>query len=357
MIVVTVLLVENSVVVVVGNFRCWKLDGLCVRSFVWFLYLFFLRGRIALRPRPQLTHVVSIAFVHDESRVVLGHFDAVTSPVLDEAFVDAPELVASLTVTIVGDNLVLHAQLRFATRVVKAMLVSPDLAILAQHPILFSIHISISSIQFECNVRFSCKYIYRIVGYLIATLAVTIVRDDALAERVTVRVEAIWTGVASHLAIVERLARNELLRIDVLDEPLEALALELVAERLAIAHVSVVAQVVLDALVVVLFVVVEPHLGQSDGIFAHHVHLCGPLVRTALTEDVSHVAARCAHQLAATHPDLERDLQVFATPDFHARIIHSKCLKVFASNSEKATYIYINTIVFCCLLLNRIFAF
>ena len=61
------------------------------------------------------------------------------------------------------------------------------------------------------------------------------------------------------------LARYEQFRIDLIEEPLEALALKLVAKFLTRADISKVAKVVPNTVVVILFIVVQPNLRSFGG--------------------------------------------------------------------------------------------
>ena len=163
--------------------------------------------------------------------------------------------------------------------------------------------------------------------------------DDDLAVGVGVGVHAdsALIVLAAYLAIVHRLAGHILVGIDVLEKPVEALALELLTQRHSIAHVAIVAEIEQDALIEDVLVGVEPHLGQAHGVLAYHVHLGGPLVRTALAEDVADVAAGRAHQLAAAHPQLERHFKILATPNLHARVVSTQRLEILAIYGKQST--------------------
>lgn len=61
-----------------------------------------------------------------------------------------------------------------------------------------------------------------------------------------------------------------------------------------------------DTLVIILRVLVQPDLGQSDIVALEDVDAAAPLVRRAFAENVTDVTARNDFQCAATHPRLER---------------------------------------------------
>lgn len=120
---------------------------------------------------------------------------------------------------------------------------------------------------------------------------------------------------------------HEQLRVDVLQVPLERLAAQVVPQLLPLAHVAEVAQVVADPLVVVLLVLVEPDLGQADGVPLENVDSRAPLVGGALAEDVAHVGARHDLQGAPAHPRLEGELEVLAAPDVEAGVVGPEALE------------------------------
>ena len=84
-----------------------------------------------------------------------------------------------------------------------------------------------------------------------------------LGRRVKAHVGAFVEQVP-HLAMRHRLPGYEELGIDILEIPVERLALQLVAQGDPGGDVAVVAQVVADPVVVVLFVFIKPHLGQPN---------------------------------------------------------------------------------------------
>lgn len=71
----------------------------------------------------------------------------------------------------------------------------------------------------------------------------------------------------------------------------------------------------IESFVIDVFVVVEPHFGNTHRVLAHDVDAGQPLVGRTFAEYVSDVAARHREQLAAAHPYAKRDLQVLASPN------------------------------------------
>ena len=64
-------------------------------------------------------------------------------------------------------------------------------------------------------------------------------------------------------------------------------------------------QLVTYPVVVILLVVVQPDLGESDGVPPENVDPAAPLVRRALAENVTHVGAGDNLQGATAHPRLQ----------------------------------------------------
>ena len=111
------------------------------------------------------------------------------------------------------------------------------------------------------------------------------------------------------MAIVEHvLVIDEHFRIDVVQVPLEAGAVEAFAERDSLANVAkvVLVQHAVAVSVVEAFVLVEPDLGEAFVVAAHDVAtmLAGHVVRVSVTIDVTHSAARHELQTTTTHPCL-----------------------------------------------------
>lgn len=107
---------------------------------------------------------------------------------------------------------------------------------------------------------------------LIAALVVARIQADRLVEVLLVggRVETHFTRTVAtkiaQLAGSDRFAGHEQFRVNVLDVPLERLAVETLTQLATFGYVTEVAEIVADALVVVLFEFVHPHLGQPNGI-------------------------------------------------------------------------------------------
>ena len=78
------------------------------------------------------------------------------------------------------------------------------------------------------------------------------------------------------------LSGDEEFRVDVVEVPLEGLAFKTVSQLPPGADVAKVAEVEADALVVVLLEVVEPDLGEADGVPPQDVDAAPPLVGGAL---------------------------------------------------------------------------
>jgi hypothetical protein len=159
---------------------------------------------------------------------------------------------------------------------VQTGLVPPDLALLAEHPVL------------------------------VAALVVTGPQAHRLVQVLALRrrVHALAGPGVTNLSGGDRLTGNKELGIDVVQVPLEALALEVLAQFLPARHIAVVPKIMTDAVVVVLLEVVEPDLRQPDGVAAEDVDAGAPLVRRPLAEDVSDVGAGDNLQGAAAHPGL-----------------------------------------------------
>ena len=136
------------------------------------------------------------------------------------------------------------------------------------------------------------------------------------------------------------------------------------------AHVAVVAQSVLKSLVVDVLIVVEPHFGHTYCVSLNEVgHVRWHRVRIAIAKYVANVATRYCNQLAATHPNLynkqttefhiyivqfihsfihsfvqsirttlhlERKLEIFASPDFHAVVVDAKRLEELTTDRKQA---------------------
>ena len=81
------------------------------------------------------------------------------------------------------------------------------------------------------------------------------------------------------------LSGDEEFGVDVVEVPLEGLAFEAVSQLPPGADVAKVAEVEADALVVVLLEVVEPDLGEADGVPPQDVDAAPPLVGGAFPED------------------------------------------------------------------------
>ncbi len=144
----------------------------------------------------------------------------------------------------------------------------------------------------------------------------------------------------TYLTVEKRRPWHIQIGIDVLEIPFKAFALQLSPQRSPLVHIDeVTTRVVVNALVEKPLVVVEPHFGQSNRVQEQVVDVVHgrSRVRSRLAVHVAHVTARRAHQLTTTHPDLERDLQILTTPDFHVRVEGSKRLKIAAMNSKQAT--------------------
>ena len=73
-------------------------------------------------------------------------------------------------------------------------------------------------------------------------------------------------------------SRDEELGVDVVEVPLKGLASEAIPQLPPGANVAKVAEVVTDALVVILLEVVKPNLGQPDGVPPEDVDAAPPLV-------------------------------------------------------------------------------
>ncbi len=110
-------------------------------------------------------------------------------------------------------------------------------------------------------------------------------------------------AVDDHVLVVD-----EHLRVNVVQIPLEALAVELFAECDALADVSeiVFRSRILAVCVEEAFVVVEPDFGQSLVVATHDISamLARHVVRMAVAIDVTHPTARHKLQRAAAHPRL-----------------------------------------------------
>ena len=109
----------------------------------------------------------------------------------------------------------------------------------------------------------------------------------------------------NYLSRSHSFAGDEQLRIDVVEVPFERLALEVAPQLDSAADVAEVAEVVPDAVVVVLFVVIQPDLGQADRIPSQDVDSGTPFVRRAFSENVAHMRTRDNFQTAAAHPSLK----------------------------------------------------
>ena len=90
----------------------------------------------AFAPFPQLSRIVHIALLHIDSNFISAQLDTVAGLVNYLLVLDTPFLVATLTVTAVGEDLVLDPQTRLTCGVVEAVLVSSYLAQLTHHPVL-----------------------------------------------------------------------------------------------------------------------------------------------------------------------------------------------------------------------------
>ena len=128
----------------------------------------------------------------------------------------------------------------------------------------------------------------------------------------------------------------EELRVDGVQVPLEGLTLEVLPQFLPATDISVVAQLVPDPVVVIFLVVVQPNLGQPDGVPLENIDPRPPLVGRSLPEDVAHMGAGHDLQGAATHPGLEGELQVLSAPDIEARIVATQPLEEGSVDGEEA---------------------
>ena len=130
--------------------------------------------------------------------------------------------------------------------------------------------------------------------------------------------------------------RDKELRVDVLHVPAERAAVQILPQLLPAGHVAKVPQVVTDPVVVVLLVVVQPDLGQPDGVAPEDVHAAAPLVRRSLAKDVADVGAGDDLQRAAAHPRLEGELQVLPAPDVEPGVVGSQPLEKLAVDGEQS---------------------
>jgi len=124
----------------------------------------------------------------------------------------------------------------------------------------------------------------------------------------------------SHLSGGDGFPWDEELGVDVVQIPLEGLAFQTFPQSLALADVTKIAlnrvnhfrcvacresyQVVSYPIVVILLVLVQPDLGQADGVSPQHVDAGSPLVGRALAEDVADVRAGNDLESASAHPRL-----------------------------------------------------
>ena len=104
------------------------------------------------------------------------------------------------------------------------------------------------------------------------------------------------------------LVGNELLGIDVVQVPLEAGAVESLAQRDALGDVAMIGALELATMHVVQpLVVVHPDLGETHAIVAVDVQfafLARHVVRMTRPEDMTHVTAWNELQRASAHPSL-----------------------------------------------------
>ena len=144
-------------------------------------------------------------------------------------------------------------------------------------------------------------------------------------------------NVGSYLSGSHRFSRDEELGVDVVEVPLEGLAPKAVPQLSPGADVAEIPQVVADALVVILFEVVQPDLSEPDGVPPEDVDAAPPLVWGPLPEDVADVAAGHDLQRAAAHPRLEGQLEVLAAPDVEAGVVSAESLEELAVYGEETS--------------------
>lgn len=116
-----------------------------------------------------------------------------------------------------------------------------------------------------------------------------------------------------------------------------------------------------NSVVIVFFVVVQPHFGQTDRVLSENIHSTSPFVRRAFPEYMAHMRAWNNLQSSSTHPSLEmkpimyistidthpsrtitnsyfeRELQILSAPDVKTRIISSQSLKEIFVDRKKTT--------------------
>ena len=231
---------------------------------------------------PALFGALAGALLHVELVFVAADGEAPLRAAVTQSFrvvVVDPELVALGPMTGVEDDV--------AARKVEAGLVAPYLAGLGQHPVL------------------------------VAALVVAGPQPDGLVHVLPLcwRVDALVGPGVLDLAGGNGLPRDEKFRIDRVQVPLEGLALQVLAQFLPTADVTVVAEVVPDSIVVVVLVVVQPDLRKADGVAPQHVDSGPPLVGRSLSKDMADMGAGHDLEGAPAHPGLERQLKVLAAPD------------------------------------------
>jgi len=195
---------------------------------------------------PPLPVLIKVTRLHHE--LVLGTVDGEAFPTTSVAecpcrVLVLPELVALGPVARVED--------RIAASVIEASFVTANLSLLGEHPVL------ISSLVVT---RPETHWFVKVLGF-----------DGAVHTLPTPRVP--------NLSGRYSFPRDEELGVNVVEVPLEGLALETVPQLDPGADVAEVAEVVADALVVVLLEVVQPDLGEPDGVPPEDVDAAPPLVR------------------------------------------------------------------------------
>ena len=143
---------------------------------------------------------------------------------------------------------------------------------------------------------------------LIAALQVAKRGAHVLVRAAAQRVQAEVELVAAYLAHVVVVDGQRRLRVDVAQVPGERLALQVLAQLDAFAHVARVhGRHALYDLVEEGRVLVRPHVHHASVVLCDDVHLAArERVRRRLAEHVAHVATRHEQNCAATHPNLYR---------------------------------------------------
>ena len=63
-------------------------------------------------------------------------------------------------------------------------------------------------------------------------------------------------------------------------------------------------EIIVEAIVIVLCILIHPDFGDANRVFLHHVNARPPLIRTSLSENVSDVRAQHYFQHTSAHPHL-----------------------------------------------------